>query len=117
MAELALVLMGVAAMGLVALAAATLTPELMAGIGLGTLLLGLALGLPTGLWYHVILFRFVSAKIPLPRGWWLAPSNLHGHLTAVEQRRIQPWYRIGGVGFVLCVVGGATAIAGLLLGR
>jgi len=33
------------------------------------------------------------------------------------RRRIRPWYRLGGIGFVLSVVGGLAAIAGLLMAR
>ena len=103
MLEITLVLIAVAAVGLIGFVATTLTLHLTAAIGL--------------VWYHVLLYRFVSAKIPLPRKWWLSPATLHRHLTDAEQRRIRPWYRTGGVGFVLSVVGGLTAIAGLLLER
>jgi hypothetical protein len=113
MLETTLVLLAVVTVALVGL----VTPGLMTAVGLGTLLLGLVMGLPTGLWYHVILYRYVSLKVPLPRTWWLSPSELHRHLTDAEQRRIAPWYRIGGVGFVLCVLGGLAAMAGLLLAR
>jgi hypothetical protein len=105
------------AVGFIGFGATILTPRLIAAIGLGTLCLGIVMGVPTGVWYHVILYRLVSAKIPLPRSWWLSPSRLHGQLTDVERRRITPWYRTGGVGFVLSVVGGLAAIAGLLMGR
>ena len=117
MLELTLVLMAVVAVGVIGLAAVVFSPHLMAGIGLTTLLLGLVMGVPTGFWYHVILYRLVSAKTPLPRKWWLSPSSLHRHLTDAEQRRIRPWYRVGGLGFVLSVSGGLAAIAGVLLGR
>ena len=106
-----------AAVGLIGFGATILTPRLITAIGLGTLCLGIVMGVPTGFWYHVVLYRLVSAKIPLPRTWWLSPSKLHRHLTDVEQRRINPWYRVGGIGFVLCVVGGLAAITGLLMGR
>ncbi len=117
MLETTLVLIAVVSVGLIGFVATMFTPHLMTAIGLGTLLLGLGLGVPTGFWYHVTLYRFVSARTPLPRKWWLSPSDLHRHLTDAEQRRINLWYRIGGAGFVLSVVGGLTAIAGLLLGR
>ena len=86
-------------------------------LALGALLLGLAVGVPTGFWYHVMLYRLVSRKIPVPRRWWLSPSGLHVHLTDVEQRRIKPWNRLGGIGFVLSVVGGLAAIAAMLMAR
>jgi hypothetical protein len=116
MLEGALVLTIVAALGLVALATTLLTPMLLAAIGVTTMLIGLVTGVPTGFWYHVVLYRVVSAKVPLPRRWWMSPAALHGHLSDVETRRVRRWYRIGGAGFVLCVAGGVVAIASLLAG-
>ena len=117
MIEITLVLIALVAVGLIGFISIAATPGLIAAIGVGTLLLGLAIGVPTGFWYHVILYRCVSAKIAPPRRWWLSPAALHRHLTAAEARRISPWNRIGGVGFLLCLLGGLAAIAGLLLGR
>jgi hypothetical protein len=115
--ELALVLIAVVAAGLIGFAATILTPPLVTAVGLGTLVLGLVLGVPTGFWYHVVLYQSLSPRIAIPRAWWLAPSALHPHLTDAERRRITPWYRLGGVGFVLSVVGGLAAIGGVLLTR
>jgi hypothetical protein len=105
------------AVGLIGFGSTVLTPRFITTIGLGTLCLGIVMGVPTGFWYHVVLYRLVSAKVALPRGWWLSPSRLHAHLTEIEQRRVHSWYHIGGVGFVLCVVGGVAAIAGVLMTR
>jgi hypothetical protein len=117
MIEITLVLTAVVAVGLVVLLATVLTAPVMIMLAVGALLLGLVVGVPTGFWYHVVLYRIVSAKIAVPRKWWLSPSNLHVHLTDAEQRRIRLWYRLGGIGFVLSVVGGLAAIAGLLMAR
>ena len=117
MLETTLVLGAVAAVGLVVLLATVFTAPVMIMLALGALLLGLVVGVPTGFWYHVVLYRIVSARIAVPRTWWLSPSALHVHLTDAEQRRIRPWYRLGGIGFVLSVVGGLAAIAGLLMVR
>jgi hypothetical protein len=117
MLEITLVLTAVAAVGLVVLLATVLTAPVMIMLALGALLLGLVVGVPTGFWYHVLLYRIVSARIAVPRRWWLSPSALHVHLTGAEQRRIWLWYRLGGIGFVLSVVGGLAAIAGLLMAR
>jgi hypothetical protein len=114
MLEIAVVLITVAAAGLLVSLAAIVTAGLTTLLGLALLVLGLAVGVPTGFWYHVELYRLTSPKIPLPPRWWLSPGRLHRHLTAAEQRRIEPWFRIGGAGFVLCVAGGVAAIAGLL---
>ena len=117
MLEATLVLGAVAAVGLVILLATMLTAPVMIVLALGALLLGLVVGVSTGFWYHVVLYRIVSARIAVPRRWWLSPSALHVHLTGAEQRRIWLWYRLGGIGFVLSVVGGLAAIAGLLMAR
>jgi len=115
--ETTLVLGAVAAVGLVVLLATVFTAPVMIMLALGVLVAGLVVGVPTGFWYHVVLYRIVSARIAVPRTWWLSPSALHVHLTDAEQRRIRPWYRLGGIGFVLSVVGGLAAIAGLLMVR
>ena len=117
MLEIMLVLIALVAAGLSGVAGAIFTPRLLTALGLGTLILGLLLGVPTGFWYHVILYRLASAKVSLPGAWWLSPARLHVHLSGAEQRRLRPWYRVGGVGFVLCVAGGLAAIAGLLMER
>ena len=117
MLETTLVLGAVAAVGLAVLLATVFTAPVMIMLALGVLVAGLVVGVPTGFWYHVVLYRIVSARIAVPRTWWLSPSALHVHLTDAEQRRIRPWYRLGGIGFVLSVVGGLAAIAGLLMVR
>src|ERR1700675_2333772 len=117
MLEATLVLTAIVAVGLAVLLATVLTIPVMIMVALGALLLGLVVGVPTGFWYHVVLYRSVSARIAVPRRWWLSPSALHVHLTDAEQRRIWLWYRLGGIGFVLSVVGGLAAIAGLLMAR
>ena len=116
MLELGLVVVAIASVGMVGLMTSAFSYGVVTAIGLTTLSVGLLLGVPTGLWYHVVLYRFVASRVPVPSTWWLSPANLHRHLTDAEERHIRPWYRVGGVGFVLCVAGGAVAIAGLLLG-
>ena len=113
MLEITLVLVTLVVVGL----GGFVTPSSIATIGIAVLVLGIVIAVPTGLWYHVTLYRCMRAKISLPRTWWLSPSGLHPHLTDVERRRIDPWYRAGGIGFVLCLGGGVAAISGLLLAR
>jgi hypothetical protein len=117
MLETTLVVIAVVAAGLAGFLAPVFSSGLVTVTGLCILLLGLAVGVSAGLWYHVILYRFVSAKVPLSRTWWLSPSTLHRHLTDREQRWIRPWYRLGGIGFVLCVAGGLAAIVGVLVAQ
>src|SRR5574342_1015801 len=113
MLEATLALGAAAAVGLVVILATALTLPVMIMLALGVLLLGLLVAVPTGFWYHVLLYRIVSAKVSVPRRWWLSPAALHIHLTDLEQRRVWLWYRLGGIGFVLSVAGGLAAIAGL----
>ena len=117
MLEALLVAAAVASVGLVIALATLLTPPVLIVGAIAVLFLGLIVGVPTGFWYHVVLYRLVSAKVPMPRRWWMSPSALHVHLTEAEERRIRPWYRLGGIGFMISMVGGLAAIAALLILR
>jgi len=116
MIEITLVLSAVVAVGIVGVMASIVTPHLMTELGLWTLLIGLVTGVPTGFWYHVVLYRVLARKMTVPPRWWLAPVDLHRHLASEEFARIRPWFALGGLGFVLSVAGGIAAMAGLLLG-
>jgi len=66
MIEIALVLitlLGVTALGVLT---TILTPRLMTIAGLWVLAAGLLSGLPTGFWYHVVLYRLLARKMALP---------------------------------------------------
>jgi hypothetical protein len=115
MLEISLVLASLLAVGLAGLLATLLTPQLMTELGLWALALGLLTGVPTGLWYHVVLYRSLARKMPLPARWWMAPVDLHPRLTSEEIARIKPWFAAGGLGFILSLAGGLAAMAGLLL--
>src|SRR5215813_6529482 len=69
MLEATLVLTAIGAVGLVILLAALLTAPVLIVGAIGVLFLGLVVGVPTGFWYHVVLYRIVSAKIPGPRSY------------------------------------------------
>src|SRR5260370_22154987 len=115
MLEATLVLAAIGAVGLVILLAALLTAPVLIVGAIGVLFLGLVVGVPTGFWYHVVLYRILSAKIPVPRSWRLSPSALHVHLTDPEERRIRLWYRLGGIGFLLSIGARPPSIADLLM--
>lgn len=115
MLEIALVLGTIVAVGILGFLTTIITPRLMTAIGLWMLTAGLLVGVPTGFWYHVLLYRVLSPRIALPSKWWWSPVDLHLHLTGPELSRLKPWFTIGGVGFVLSVVGGLAAMAGLLV--
>jgi len=115
MLELLLVLGGIVGIGLIGLISLVITPQLMIELGLWVLAGGLLVGIPTGLWYHVVLYRQLATRMTLPPGWWRAPVELHAQLTPFQFRRVRPWFLLGAVGFLLCCLGGAAAIIGLVV--
>lgn len=117
MLELLLVLGSVVAIALIGLLTVAITPPLMVELGFRGLALGLLIGIPTGWWYHVTLYRVLAARMVVPPRWWRRPVELHPLLTANEYRRVRPWFVAGALGFFLCLAGGVAAIAGLLVTR
>lgn len=80
--------------------------------------LGFAVGVPTGLWYHVALRRELLEG-ELPDRWWLRPTALHDRLGDESRARVMPWFFAGGLGFAFTVAGClvlAAAALRLLLG-
>ncbi len=117
MLELMLVIGGLVLFGVIGYVTLVITPQFMLEFGLWLLAAGLLIGLPTGLWYHVVLYRALAPRINLPPRWWRSPVDLHPLLTGTEFRLVKPWFVAGAVGFGLCVVGGLAAIAGLSIDR
>ena len=77
--------------------------------------LGLGLGIPTSLVYHVKLARVLAARGELPPRWWLSPTRLHTRLRGAERRAVLRWFYAGGAGFVITLAGCAAAFVGALL--
>ncbi|MBJ79786.1 MAG: hypothetical protein CMH60_00550 [Myxococcales bacterium] len=77
---------------------------------------GLLLGVPTGVIYHIKLFRLLAEKQAPTKGWWLDPRPLHQYLTAEEVRRCVPWFYAGGAGFGFCVLGCLCLLVALASG-
>jgi hypothetical protein len=84
-------------------------------LGAGAVLIGVAVGIPTGLVYHVKLARALAARGELPARWWLSPVRLHRLLRGDERRAVLRWFTVGGAGFVLTLAGCAAVLAGALL--
>jgi hypothetical protein len=86
----------------------------IAAAGAIGIVVGLLVGIPTGLWYHVALGRVLGARGELPERWWLRPTALHDALAPSELERVMPWFYIGGAGFALTIAGcAAFALAAL----
>ena len=115
MIEILLVLSAVLTVGTLGLMTTMLTPRLMTELGFWILTVGLIFGVPAGLWYHIVLYRTLSRRMTLPPKWWITPIGLHPQLEREDMARINPWFTLGGIGFVLSLVGGLAAMAGLLL--
>jgi|GEM_PF-461696 len=117
MQELLLVLAGMGGLLLIGILSVVITPQVMIELGLWVLAGGLLVGIPTGFWYHIALYRQLAPRVTLPRRWWRAPVELHSQLTPEEFRRVRPWFVAGAFGFLLCCVGGVAAIIGLVVTR
>lgn len=82
-----------------------LAPTTLLMVGFWTTLGGLALGVPTGVLYHVELHRSLSACSRLPARWWVAPTSLHGEIPREDRVRVLGWCYAGAAGFVVTVIG------------
>src|SRR3989442_5671470 len=67
---------------------------------------GLAEGVPTGFWYHVVLRRILIERGNLPPKWWIHPTRHHAQLSPDEHRRIRLWFVLGGIGYAMAPAGG-----------
>jgi len=76
--------------------------------------LGMAIGVPAGLWYHVRLHIELARQRPLPRRWWLSPVQCHARLEAQALLRVQRSFYLGGAGFVVTTLGCGVAALGCL---
>ena len=115
MLELFAVLAGVALLAGLGLGLPLLPPESVLGTGMALALAGLAVGVPSGLVYHLRLRAVLLARAALPARWWLRPTALHAQLRGCERRAVLGWFAAGGAGFALCVIGCIVAAIGVAL--
>jgi hypothetical protein len=117
MHEIVFLLVALTGIALLGYLITIITPQLFSTIGLFMLMAGLAEGIPTGFWYHVVLRRILVERGALPRRWWIHPTRHHDQLTPEEHHRIRLWFVLGGIGYAIAVTGGLAAIVGLLIQR
>lgn len=108
---------GVVALAGAPAAALALTRALSAGwaaIGAGALLtaIGLAVGVPAGIAYHVRLAQALGPERP-PRWWW-DPTSLHGRLPASRRAAVLRTFWIGAIACGACFVGCGLVVVGLM---
>ncbi len=117
MLELTLVILMVTAVLTVQwLMQAGVSSSTLTELGLFILTAGIMEGIPTGLYYHIVLYRLLHSRGRLPSGWWISPSRYHVYLTEEEGHRVRRWFFLGGIGFLLCIIGGLMALSGMVVG-
>ena len=115
MAELFIALAPLLALFALALLALLVPFQVLAGAALALMAVGFVLGVPTGLYYHLLLRRELRARGPLPKGWYWRPQEHQRALDARAVRRLRPWFIAGGLGFLLIMTGFSLAVTSLVL--
>ena len=110
MIELLLCLAGLMAM--TALAIAPWPLLLQAGAALAGL--GLLVGLPSGVAYHIQLRRELQRCGQLAERWWLHPTGQHRYLDESGARAIRRMFRLGGGGCGVVFLGCLVVVIGIL---
>ena len=105
MAEAGLVIGSIALLSSAVWAWGALAPDVLLAAGLWLLGAGLAFGLPTGAFYHVVLHRSLALSGRLPSRWWLHPTALHARVPAADRTRVLLWCRLGALGCAVAFLG------------
>ena len=77
---------------------------------------GLVLGLPVALYYHLRLFRGLHRLGASTERWWVDPRPLQQALPEREQQVLTRLFWIGGAGFLLTMVGCVLLASAVLVG-
>ena len=116
MLEISIVILGIFLLAVFGSLRDLIPPVLFVEVGLWLLVLGLLEGVPTGFYYHLVLYRILEPKGKLPPRWWILPQRYHAHLDEKEYPVVRRWFLLGGIGFTLAVIGGVMAFIGLITG-
>jgi len=90
MLELLLVLGSLVGLCAIAFITVVVTPQLMIELGLWVLAVGLLIGIPTGLWYHVALYRELAPRMTLELPEAEREKKAHDHEGRDGGRRARP---------------------------
>ena len=82
------------------------------GTGVALVVIGMAVGVPAGAYYHLRLWRALKPG----RLWWLHPTALHGGLGAKDRPGVMRWFRVGAVMFGVAILGCVLAAVGAMRG-
>jgi hypothetical protein len=84
------------------------------GSGIALIVFGMLLGIPTGFWFHVVLYRVMKKRGIVVKRWWLRPVGIYESLAREDRRRVAPWLYLGGAGFAFALMGCALFAVGAL---
>ena len=115
MVETLLTLCAVALLALLGWLGPLVPLEWVLSAGIACTAIGMAIGVPTGAWYHVKLYTALRPRGALPQTWWLRPVALHDRLAPRERPEVLRWFYIGGVGFCVTALGCALVILAVVL--
>lgn len=96
-------------------AAATLTWQVLLVSGAAFVAVGTLVGVPTGIYYHVVLHRFLKLQGNVPSDWWLHPTRYHDRLEPWQMREMRPWFGLGAIGFGIMMLGCLIAALGVMV--
>ncbi len=115
MIEALLVLASVAGLALLGLVAPLVSGAWLVEAGWVCTAVGLLVGAPTGFWYHVKLRSTLRVSGRPPERWWLHPVAHHDRLPPEARPSVMLWFRLGGLGFAVAVLGCALVGGGVVL--
>jgi len=81
--------------------------------GAGLIAVGFVLGVPTGFYYHLALYRCLAPRGALPARWYWSPVRYHALLRDEERASVLLWFYLGAAGFTMIVLGGVIMALGL----
>ena len=67
--------------------------------------IGLLVGVPAGIRYHLLLYRALAPQGRLEKGWYWHPLRYDKQLTPPEHEPVLFWCRLGALGFVVLCLG------------
>jgi hypothetical protein len=112
--ETLVVVVSVSLLGGLAWMVASLTPLVLLWCVATTMGLGVLLGVPGGLGYHIVLRRELIRVSALTPGWIWRPVSFHAVLDERGMGRVRPWFLAGAYGFLLIMAGGALLLVTVL---
>lgn len=79
--------------------------ETLAAIGMWLIVAGFAVGVPTGVQYHIELYKSLKPTGLLPDGWYWRPIDCNDLVPEADRRRVLQWCYAGAAGFAVILTG------------